>query len=85
MAKRYKVVIPESVRRQFAAAPKDVQEMILKLVDDFKTGKKDPTKVGKPVKLDRLTEAHIKMLESGFILMANWEHKGKRFRVYGER
>ena len=85
MAKRYKVVIPESVRRQIAAAPKDVQEKILKLVDDFKTGKKDPMKVGKPVFPTKLTTAHIHMLEAGFVLMANWEHKGKRFRVYGER
>jgi len=53
--KKYKVVIPDHVRKQIESAPPDVQKQILELVEAFKTGKKDPAKVGEPVTFRKLT------------------------------
>ena len=53
--KGYKVIISDEVKREIALAPDDVKEQIAQLIDDFKTGKKDPAKVGEPVKLRKLT------------------------------
>jgi hypothetical protein len=50
----YNVVLSPEFRQQIASAPDDVKGEIAQLLEDFRTGKKDPSKVGERVCCNRI-------------------------------
>ena len=54
MGKKWKVKFSEEILKDFNDLPDDVAEEFEKIIKGFKTGKLDPTKLGKPIDYQEL-------------------------------